>query len=196
MLIFLFHKTINQAGFRWQVLTSPLRAVVSVPVLLPKPVQVWPLCALPSVQSGPSLSLVLKSLVCWLESDVHMHSSGWAQKFTYNITELLFWTPSSLPSPCTFQFIGPPLLGPLAPKLGFYLPLSATHFLNCTQIWNQAARRWGEKRQLDFLPPSWDYKKEVLIKEEYFLSSVLGAWRPHCYYWALPSPPLRGLPGD
>ena len=121
-----------------------------------------------------------------------MHSSGLAQKFTYNIMELLFWTPSSLPSPCTFWFIGPPLLGPLAPKLGFYLPLSATHFQNCTQIWNQAARRRREKRQLDFLPPSWDYKKEILIKEEYFLSSVLGAWRPHCYYWALPSPP----PGD
>lgn len=123
-----------------------------------------------------------------------MHSSGLAQKFTY-IMESLSWAPSSLPSPCTFQFIGPHLLDPLAQKLRFYLPLSATRFLNCTQIWNQATRRPREKRQLDFLPPSWDFRKEVLIKEEYFLSSVLGAWKPHCCYWALPSSPLRDCLG-
>lgn len=59
MLIFLFHQTINQVGFQWQVLTSLLWAVVSMPVLFSKPVQVCPLCALPSVQPGPSPSSVL-----------------------------------------------------------------------------------------------------------------------------------------
>lgn len=59
MLIFLFHQTINQVGFQWQVLTSLLWVVVSMPVLFSKPVQVCPLCALPSVQPGPSPSSVL-----------------------------------------------------------------------------------------------------------------------------------------
>lgn len=80
MLTFLFYQTLNQVKFRWQVLTSLPGAVVSMSVLVSKPIQVWPLWAPPTVQSETQAVVYLsdqfsKSLVCWLESEACMYSS-------------------------------------------------------------------------------------------------------------------------
>lgn len=107
-------------------------------------------------------------------------AQGLAWKFINSFMESLSWDPSSVSS-CTLQFIGLPLLSPLARKLRFSLPYSATFFLICTQIWGQAARmqrekiNWISSHPLGITAP--------LIREEGFPSSVLGSWRPHCCHW-------------
>lgn len=195
MLIFLFHQTINQVGFRWQVLTSLLWAVVSMPVLFSKAVQVCPLCTLPSVQSGPSPSSVLwvfgvlagirqthAQLRVSPEVRIQHYGVAFLNSFLSAVSSYfpVYWASPSWSS------------GPKAEVL-------FTTFCYCQKLYpnlEPSSKKAEREKTTGFSPPSWDYIKEVLIKEEYFLSLVLGAWRPHCYYWALPSSPLRGLPGD
>lgn len=156
-MIFLFYQIINQGGILWQVLTSLLWVVVSMPVPFSKAIQVCPLCVTPSVQAGTQ-ALVLpwvqfsKSLVCRLESDAHMHSSGVSPEVHKQLYGVTFLSSSFSVFSMNFPVHWASRSQSSDQKAGVLVPTFCQAFPELYSFWGQAAGKQRERKPTGFHP--------------------------------------------
>lgn len=140
--------------------------------------QVCPLYAPPSVQSGTqslvySLVQFSKSLVCWLESDAQMHSSGVSLEVHKQIYGVTFLSSSCFPilsSPLGFSFS---VLWRESWGFSYHiLPLVSWTVPKSEAKKHQGREREKKSNQISHHPLGITVP---LIREVGFLSSVLGA---------------------